>query len=150
LEVQRSSKTEWAQAIQAQLLEEVQEASKSPSLEGLVEIVELLEAWTKALGYSLEQISGLRSERLEQYGAFEANYTIEAEAPVEYISLLEEKLVKPLDPSVSLHKTSFEQLRLNVEQASILQERSFDNLPLQPYDTQNGLVLDVRPSTGIN
>ena len=69
--VETMNETEYIEALDAKLNEELAEYQADKSLEELADLLEVMYAVIKARGYSVEELENIRKEKAEKRGGFE-------------------------------------------------------------------------------
>lgn len=69
--VETINETEYIEALDAKLNEELAEYQADNSLEELADLLEVMYAVIKARGYSIEELENIRKEKAEKRGGFE-------------------------------------------------------------------------------
>lgn len=69
--VETMNETEYIEALDAKLNEELAEYQADKSLEELADLLEVMYAVIKARGYSIEELENIRKEKAEKRGGFE-------------------------------------------------------------------------------
>jgi predicted house-cleaning noncanonical NTP pyrophosphatase (MazG superfamily) len=142
----RVSPEQWQTVLVQTIREEIEECMRQPTVAGIVDVVDLLEAYATALAWSRDEIRHTREERYAQFGGYEERRAVTvAHAPAPEPLVVVERA--PVDPQTLLHATRIRSSFPETTLARVIEERSHTPLPAVEQPPQIAHIVRVRPST---